>query len=289
MRATARTCGGLGAGEARDDRRVRAERDHVAGRQRAEVLRHRLVLVDHAAALVEHVADDHAVVDADRADDRGGRVRELRGQPLARLAVAVEELGVDRDPAVARPFDARARSGRAAAGTCRPGPGRRRGRRSGRAARRTTRRALACCSSRSIGTLSRCAHSVKPSRRQASRPTSLLRRHVERQVLDPGCARALAEGGQQRLAHALPAPLGDDVDDVHVRVPARLDIAERVAGRLAVVLGQQHELALEHPRRDLGRRPGPVPVLLEDRAREAEQRRLVGGGRFADVHPAPQP
>ena len=43
-----------------------AERDHVAGRQRSVVLGNGEVLVDGAAAVVERVADDVAVLDADR-------------------------------------------------------------------------------------------------------------------------------------------------------------------------------------------------------------------------------
>ena len=43
--------GRVGAGQPRDDARVRGERDHVAGRQRPVVLGHREVLVDDAAGL----------------------------------------------------------------------------------------------------------------------------------------------------------------------------------------------------------------------------------------------
>jgi hypothetical protein len=72
-----------------------------------------------------------------------------------------------------------------------------------------------------------------------------------------------------------------------VRIALRVELAECVADRLAaVLLRQQDELPLEEPRGDLGRPPGPVPVLAEDRLGELEQGGLVGGGRFADVHGA---
>ena len=89
------------------------------------------------------------------------------------------------------------------------------------------------------------------------------------------------------LSYTLHAALRfDDVDDVHVRVPARAELTEGVADGLPPVLGQQHELALEHRRCDLGRGPRAIPVLGEDRLGEGEDRALVGGGRFAHVHAA---
>src|SRR5579862_1954174 len=67
----------VGAGQARDDRRVRAERDHVAGRERAAVLRHRRILVDARAAIEEVVANDGAVLDTECKRHAAARVRQL--------------------------------------------------------------------------------------------------------------------------------------------------------------------------------------------------------------------
>jgi hypothetical protein len=110
------------------------------------------------------------------------------------------------------------------------------------------------------------------------------RRDVERQRPDPGVARTRGELCEQHPRHPLAAAAWDDVDDVDVGVPTRIELAEGVPDRPALVLRDEHELALEQRGRDVGRAPRPVPVLVEDRPREVEQNLLVGAGGLADVH-----
>src|SRR5207249_1659135 len=78
---------------------------------------------------------------------------------------------------------------------------------------------------------------------------------IERKPLRPGLPRARCELREQRLHHPLPARLGAGAGDVDVRLPALREVAEDEAGDLAVLIGDEHELAFEDVRPDLG--PGP--------------------------------
>ena len=97
-----------GAREPRDDRRVRGERDHVAGRQGAVVLLHGEVLVHHAPAVEQREPHDGALLDADGEDDRAHAVGELPREPGELARVAVRRVVVDADPAVPRRREHRA-------------------------------------------------------------------------------------------------------------------------------------------------------------------------------------
>ena len=166
----------LGAGEARDDRRVRAESHHVAGRQRPRSTPAPTGTRRRRCRAREHVAHDHAVVEGDRADDRRGRVRELGGEPLAGLAVAVEQLVRGRRPsrcAARRPAARRSRRSRGRyLSTCGPHGVEVVALDVQRGVRLASLGAGDARSARSAR-VSRCAHSVKPSRCQTRVPTSL--------------------------------------------------------------------------------------------------------------------
>src|SRR5204862_4996814 len=90
-----------GPGQPRDHRRVRAERDRVAGRQRLVVVGYGEVLVDDRASLEDDVADDRSLLEPDCDRHGAGRIRELAAEPAQRARLAIAELVVHRGPAVA--------------------------------------------------------------------------------------------------------------------------------------------------------------------------------------------
>ncbi len=100
-------------------------------------------------------------------------------------------------------------------------------------------------------------------------------------MLGAGRKRAGGELCDQSFRHALPPPLGPDASDVEVRAAVMSRPAERRADDLPVLFGDQHEVALEEFRRDLGPRPGTDPV---HRSEQLEHGIVVGRGRFAHVH-----
>ena len=101
MRIDAPNLVAVGAGEPRDERRVRLERELVAFRQLAVVRRNREVLVDHPATLVQTKANDFAFL---RERDRDGTepLGELLREAAVRVAVVVEDRVDDPDPALRR-------------------------------------------------------------------------------------------------------------------------------------------------------------------------------------------
>jgi hypothetical protein len=95
----------IGAGEARNDRRVGGERDDVARWERPVVLLHGEVLVHHAAVLEEREAHDGALLDTDRDRDGAHPLRELAAEPRELLRVAVGRVVVHGDPPATRRDD----------------------------------------------------------------------------------------------------------------------------------------------------------------------------------------
>ena len=93
----------VGAGQARDERRVRLQRELVALRQLAVERRHGEVLVDHAAALVEAEAHDapRARARARRPRRRGGRRGRARSAHCASRSSS-KSASLIRDPAARR-------------------------------------------------------------------------------------------------------------------------------------------------------------------------------------------
>ena len=88
--------------QARDDRRVGAKRDRVAGRERPAVVRHRQVLVKRSTALERDVVDGGGLLRADREDHEAGRIGKLAPEPRELARIAVGDLVVHGDPAVPR-------------------------------------------------------------------------------------------------------------------------------------------------------------------------------------------
>src|SRR5438094_2377306 len=95
----------IGSGQPRDHRRVRAEGDRIAGRQRLVVLGYGEILVDDRAPLEDDVADDRSLLEPDRHRHGAGRIRELAAEPAQHSRLAVAELVVHRGPAAARARD----------------------------------------------------------------------------------------------------------------------------------------------------------------------------------------
>ena len=256
------------------------------------VLRHRLVLVHDAAALEEGVAHDRAVLERDRADHCPGRVGELRGEALAHLAVVVEQLVVDGDPAVPGLCDA-GLAGAAEARQVLGDVGLHGVEVVGLDVHRRVPVALLAAGHAALERLDRNGHTPCPLGEAEALPDLLAdlvpRGHVEAQMLGPALAAPRCELREEGLGDALPPPLGPDVDDVHVRELVRLDLAERETERLPVLLSQEHELACEGSGPDLRRGPRPIPVLLEDRFQELDEDRLVGGGCLANDHSGGNP
>ena len=112
---------------------------------------------------------------------------------------------------------------------------------------------------------------------------------VERQPLRPRLARATPKLGEERLHHPAAAGLRAGARDVDVRLPSLCNLAEDEAGDLAVLLGNENELALQDLGPDLGPRPRPVPAhrleQLEDGGR-VSCCRLTNVHRGATIRPA---
>src|SRR4029450_7144618 len=89
-------------GQSRDHRRVGAERDRIAGRERAAEIRHGEVLVEDPPALERDVVDRLPLLDADREGNEARCVGELLAQPLELARIAVGDLVVDGDPRAPR-------------------------------------------------------------------------------------------------------------------------------------------------------------------------------------------
>ncbi len=237
-------------------RRVGAERDHVAGRQHALVLRHRCVLVDHPASLQQHVADDGAVLDPDHEHDGAHPVRHLEREAAQHRGLPVAELVVDRRPAVTkRGDDATAR----AAGQTRDEP-----------LHRPHDRVdiVRLHMDRAEGRLRLVGRKPRDQLRQGHEEVARLLQKAEPLVDCPGLQvrRQHLEGhglgaalgapgrdlGHERFRQPLPAssrPHVDGVEEANASVTdlgAVFDLRQRVAGLAVVVLGEQHEARAGH-------------------------------------------
>ena len=201
------------------------------------------------------------------------------------MPVSVDQLRVDRDPTVQRPGDTRA-------GAAEP--------RQVLADRRFDRgRVVRLDVDRRVGLarlwgfeprlegLGRCREPPREIGEAESLPGPLPDVvgdvDVKRDVLRAGGARPGCELGEQRLRHSLPPPLWPHAGDVEVRAAEMGGFAQREAGELSVVLGDEEELAFQERRSDPRPRPRPVPV---HRLEQLEHGGAVSCGCLADVHPS---
>ena len=262
-------------------------------RQLVVVGRHRQVLVDHAAALVEAEADDRAVLDRERDDHRPEPVGEVACEPRLRVAVGVEERSAIR---IQPPAASRTSASRAAARTARPRARPTRGRRvwtcveardgpaGGRRGARRARRAAAPSRARPA----RSRAGARPSRATCSRRARRARRAPR-----PAARAEPTHARSERLRDALAAARAA------ARAPSRRASARLGGGapRGSPTARPSSSATNDGARRRCPSRgrPSPPPRSRE-RSRPARAPRrsnssqssrsacLVGGRGGADVH-----
>src|SRR5947209_1382155 len=278
----------IGAGEPRDQRRVRGERELVALRDLAVVHRHREVLVDHPSALVEPEADD--LTFECECDGHGAQsLRQLARKTPVRFTVAVEQRVSDADPALARvhlgrlePRDElgdRAADRRLVVGLH---------------VRRRARLALRALGHALLERVERRRHRKRVLDEAETAPDSdrvaVRGQHLEADVLGAALLRIRDTRSKQRLRRALPPRTRAHVDELHVRPAAHRRLDPRYTGRAFLGLGDEHTAAMDVVERVLPlvrpRLALPVWVghLTLELLPELTQDRLVGFGRAADVH-----
>ncbi len=296
VRAMRRTSSSVGAGEPRDERRVRLERELVAVRQRAVVRRDREVLVDHPAALVEAEAHDLAL-DRERDRDRAEPLGQLLREAAMRLAVGVEHRVGDADPALATTSPA---APRAAAGTARPRAAPRPRRRSARA---SSSRCSPACSCETCSSSGRAAPSSKrfvssKPRRAPHRARELVRRRAPRGSTH---VRAVASGRRQTQRRA--APCATPCRRARVADVRRVDMsspslaAPRCARRRAAPSSssarntpppRMSSSVSAHSSSHVSPSPSGGGHLASNSS-QSSRSRLVGLGRAADRHGISEP